>query len=179
MKTSVVDAITPKHGRQGDLVFVRVRHDITNSAGAPVLRELQDIVYRELPRPDAPVTPPSPPTRAAQWQHSITPDPVLLFRYSALSYNGHRIHYDREWAREEGYRNLVVHGPLTATLLLQAAKDDVAENHVSALSFRGLAPLVCGETIQLCGSAEGQSVELWACGPDSGVAMTVSLRLER
>src|SRR5262249_48879168 len=112
-RISTITAITQKEGRSGPLVFVTVRHEISTVAGLSLVEE-QDLVYRG----EGSSTPAAAPTDAV-WSRTIYPDDVLLFRYSALTFNGHRIHYDRRYCLEaEGYPGLVVHGPLIATLLL-------------------------------------------------------------
>ena len=115
-RRSTIRSVTHKAGRTGELVFVLVEHQIHNAHGL-ALTEAHDIVYRSAPQPDDPVPPPQTPPLAGQqaWSRTIVPDDVLLFRYSALTFNGHRIHYDRRYATEvEGYPGLIVHGPLIA-----------------------------------------------------------------
>ncbi|OGA02390.1 MAG: acyl-CoA dehydrogenase, partial [Betaproteobacteria bacterium RIFCSPLOWO2_02_FULL_62_17] len=121
-RVSTIENVSEKTGRTGALVFVKVRHEIhANGAASPSLIEHHDIVYREAARPGDPVPPPavnpSPAPASAAWENKWVPDDVLLFRYSALTFNGHRIHYDRRYVTEvEGYPGLIVHGPLIATL---------------------------------------------------------------
>lgn len=139
-RLSTVTSVEQKAGKSGDLVFVTVRHEIGGEDG-PAISEEQDIVYREAALPGAPEPKPVPAPAKAGWSFTIVPDPVLLFRYSALTFNSHRIHYDLDYVtREEGYPGLVVHGPLIATLLL----DGLARAHphvtVSGFSFRAMAP---------------------------------------
>ncbi|MET0208932.1 MAG: MaoC family dehydratase N-terminal domain-containing protein, partial [Burkholderiaceae bacterium] len=117
-RRSHIAGIDVKEGRSGALVFVVVRHEIANARGLAITEE-HDIVYREAPRPDAPVPPPTAAPGDAEFSREITADAVMLFRYSALTFNGHRIHYDRSYVTEvEGYPGLIVHGPLIATLLM-------------------------------------------------------------
>lgn len=163
-RVTTVDAIKPKRGASGDLLFVTLRHDIAAN-GVPAIREEQDIVFREpapaSPAPQAPT--PVAPAEPADVVRSVSPDPVLLFRYSALTFNAHRIHYDRDYARDvEGYAGLVVHGPLIATLLMDQAlrsAPDLAPRH---FAFRAEAPLIDGAPFDLCIAREGGAAKLWA-----------------
>ena len=140
-RSSRIAEVSGKSGRSGALVFVTVQHAIANAFGV-ALREEHDIVYREAPRADAPLQPPQAAPRDEAFGREIVPDPVLLFRYSALTSNGHRIHYDRDYARnEEGYRDLVVHGPLLATFLQDLARTARPAVRMRHFSFRGLAPV--------------------------------------
>ena len=165
--------VTGKQGRSGALVFVTVRHEIANSAGVAMTEE-HDIVYREMPVPgERPATPPRAPGTAS-WTQTIRPDDVLLFRYSALTFNGHRIHYDRRYVTEvEGYPGLVVHGPLIATLLLELARRERPNATVMRFSFRAVSPLfdVAPFTVNGVPAADGDSLSLWAANPDGGLAM--------
>jgi 3-methylfumaryl-CoA hydratase len=133
-RTSRIDDVRMKAGRTGVLVFVNVRHEIYGDNLLSITEE-QDIVYRDIPRPGEPtpvgVTAPD----NATWLRQIEPDEVLLFRYSALTFNGHRIHYDRRYATTvEGYPGLVVHGPLIATLLLDLLRRELPEVQVRSFS---------------------------------------------
>ncbi len=158
-----------KDGRSGRLVFVTLRHRHF-ADGALSIDEEQDIVYRDAgsaaaKAPEAP--------KDAAWSEPFTPDPVLLFRYSALTYNGHRIHYDVPYAREEeGYPDLVVHGPLTATLLMGAAEAH-AGRPLAGFTFRGVSPLFVDKPFRLSGGATdaGGKMDLWAEGPNASLAM--------
>ncbi|MBJ3777998.1 FAS1-like dehydratase domain-containing protein [Acuticoccus mangrovi] len=146
-RTSTVEDIKVKSGRTGTLVIVAVRHHYAVD-GRLLVDERQDIVYREDPDPDAPApTPPpaEPLTGAEGW--SLTPDTTLLFRYSAMTFNGHRIHYDLPYARDvEGYPGLVVHGPIQATLMLNLAVQRLGALP-SRFAYRGLSPLSAGTPI--------------------------------
>lgn len=162
-RVTTIGAIKPKRGASGDLLFVTLRHEIA-ADGVAAIREEQDIVYRE-PATSAPAPAPDAPSRAepADAVRRIVPDPVLLFRYSALTFNAHRIHYDRDYARDvEGYAGLVVHGPLIATLLIDHAQrivPDIAPRH---FSFRAEAPLTDGAPFDLCFVRAGDGARLWA-----------------
>jgi 3-methylfumaryl-CoA hydratase len=171
-RTSEIISIDQKHGRSGPLVLTTVRHTI-GDAGGPCVEEEQDIVYCEIPKSDK-----SPRQQATlpvdvQWQETFLPDAVTLFRYSALMFNAHRIHFDYPFTTEvEGYRGLLVHGPLTATVLLQAAKRNV-QRELASFRYRGLAPLFNDELITLAGrnTKQKNETELWAAGPSGMIAM--------
>jgi 3-methylfumaryl-CoA hydratase len=129
------------------------------------LLEEQDIVYRELSAKQVSSGQPSaqPAPAEAQWSREITPDPVLLFRYSALTFNSHRIHYDRTYCTAvEGYPGLVVHGPLTATLLLEALREHLRDQAVTAFSFRAIAALYDTAPFRVEGRIDGSEAQVWA-----------------
>lgn len=164
-KTTSIEAITPKDGRTGPLAFVTLRHDIHQS-GIHCLTEWHDLVYRQNPDASAatPAAPTAPVDEETNEDHSF--GATLLFRYSALTMNGHRIHYDRDYARGvEGYDGLVVHGPLLAQYLMQMAKRQLGA--LNSFSFRAVAPVMDFETASFCmkGSA------LWVRGPDGRLCM--------
>jgi len=177
-KTSRVQDVSLKQGKAGALVFVKVVHEV-HAGGQLVLRDAQDIVYREAARPGESAPPIAPPADAA-WSVEHRPDPVLLFRYSALSFNGHRIHYDQPYVtRVEGYADLVVHGPLIATLLLEAAQQRNPGRAVRGYAFKAVRPLTCGRLLRLRGhaaQADG-SVALWAEDEDGALLMQASATL--
>ena len=164
-----------KVGKRGSLWFVTVEHT-TSCDGRACIVEEQDIVYREATPPGAPAPRPEPHEAAAEWRSEVRPDTTLLFRYSALTFNGHRIHYDQAYARdEEGYPDLVVHGPLTATLLQQFALAQGQGRPLAAFDFRGVSPLFVGRPFHLEGRrAEDGSLVLWARGPDGELAMSAT-----
>ncbi|MBB4303237.1 3-methylfumaryl-CoA hydratase [Rhodobium orientis] len=171
-KTSEILDVASKTGRAGKLVFVTVKHSIS-TGGVLCIEEEQDIVYREAPAPGAPKpTPPAAP-ETSEWSAEFVPDPVLLFRYSALTSNGHRIHYDRPYATgEEGYPGLVVHGPLIATLLQGFAADCRPDEPLTGFSFRGMAPLFVDRPFRLeASTGDAGSLDVWARGPDGELAM--------
>ena len=174
----IVD-VTSKEGRSGPLVFVLVRHEISDRQGVAVVEE-HDIVYRESPKTgDRPPAPQSPPSGAA-WTREIRPDDALLFRYSALTFNGHRIHYDRRYATEvEGYPGLVVHGPLIATLLLDLLRRNLGDTNVTSLSFRAIRPLF--DTAPFCvygkAASDSPAAQLWAVDPEGWLAMDATVGL--
>lgn len=153
-RVSRVAAVSEKEGGSGRLAFVDVEH-VTKANGTIAVIETQTLVYRDAAAPDAPLSPPPPGEGAFSpegWDahRELTPDARLLFRYSALTFNTHRIHYDAPYAREvERYRGLVVHGPLTASLLLQLAARELGENRLRSFAFRGLSPAIAGEALHL------------------------------
>ena len=153
-RVSRVVSVSEKEGGSGRLAFVDVEH-VTRANGTVAVIETQTLVYREAAAPDAALSPPLPGEGVfdpAGWDahHTLTPDARLLFRYSALTFNTHRIHYDAPYAEQvERYRGLVVHGPLTASLLLQLAASELGENRLRKFSFRGLSPAIAGEPLHL------------------------------
>jgi 3-methylfumaryl-CoA hydratase len=153
-RVSRVASVSEKEGGSGRLAFVDVEH-VTKANGTIAVIETQTLVYREAAAPDAALSPPPPGEGAfdpAGWEatRTLTPDARLLFRYSALTFNTHRIHYDAPYAQGvERYRGLVVHGPLTASLLLQLAAATLGENRLRSFQFRGLSPAIAGEPLHL------------------------------
>jgi len=161
-RTSTIASVRAKSGRSGELVFVVVRHEIANERGL-ALSEEHDIVYREAARAGDPQPVPQSAPKDATWQRRIVPDPVLLFRYSALTFNGHRIHYDHPYVTQvEGYPGLVVHGPLIATLLVDLLRRETPDARLSKFSFRAVRPLFDTAPFFVCGKPEGRTVQLWA-----------------
>ena len=168
-RQSCVENTAHKTGRSGPLGFVTLRHEI-HQEGQLCVSEWQDLVYRNDPQPGiAPPPPPQAPIDEEVKQEARF-DTTLLFRYSALTFNGHKIHYDLDYAREvEGYRGLVVHGPLLAQMLmLMAAKRAPLEY----FSFRATSPLMHFETATLCQKGDA----LWVRGPDGRLCMTASTK---
>lgn len=164
-KRTAVESVTKKTGRTGRLAFVTLRHEIRQS-GDLAVTEWQDIVYREPPDGRAQVAPPAARTDEDDSQQACF-DTTLLFRYSALTFNGHRIHYDADYARDvEGYGGLVVHGPLLAQLLMQVASEKLGG--LSAFRFRATSALTHHEAATLCWSRDGA---LWVRGPDGRQCM--------
>ncbi len=163
-KRSRIESVTHQRGRSGEMVFVLVRHEVHNAHGL-CLTEEHDIVYRANARAHEPAPAPTAADTSAAWRRQIDPDDVLLFRYSALTFNGHRIHYDRRYVTEvEGYPGLVVHGPLIATLLIDLVARHASRAVVERFSFRALRPSFDGQPFFVCGqpSADGRHVRLWA-----------------
>ncbi len=177
-RTSKIVDVQFKEGRSGLLVFVLVRHEIADRRGI-ALTEEHDIVYREMSAPAAGIAPAKPaaaPDNAA-WERAIHPDDVLLFRYSALTFNGHRIHYDRRYATEvEGYPGLVVHGPLIATLLVDLVRSNLPRAKIARFEFRAVSPLFDTSPFSVCGKPEddGTTIRLWAKNATGGLAMTAT-----
>ncbi|PEQ13094.1 hypothetical protein B2G71_09760 [Novosphingobium sp. PC22D] len=158
-KTSTIVAVKEKTGRSGTLVFVTVRHQLDGGDGLAVSEE-QDLVYREPAAGAVPATIAAEPDESA-WHREVDPDPVLLFRYSALTMNGHRIHYDRPYAiGEEAYPALVVQGPLQATLLMHLAARNLTAP-VTGFEFRGQQPAFDGLPLHVCGEPEDGGARLW------------------
>lgn len=179
-RVSRVQSITHKAGRSGRLAFVVVRHEVHNAQGLAIAEE-QDLVYREPERAGAPAPEPLAAPTDAAWRRQIAPDPVLLFRYSALTFNGHRIHYDRDYAvQQEGYPGLVVHGPLIATLLADLACRHAPPNRTLAhFEYRALRPTFDLHPFVVNGAPEddGASLRLWAHDHAGGLTMRASARL--
>jgi 3-methylfumaryl-CoA hydratase len=178
-RTSVVHSVAAKTGLSGNLAFVTVKHDITHQ-GTTCITEEHDIVYRAMPQPGSPVPAPKPAPADALWSRTVRPDPVLLFRYSALTFNGHRIHYDRSYVTDvEGYPGLVVHGPLIATLLADLLQRHLPEARMSAFSFRAVGSLFDTEPFTLCGrpDPDGRKIHLWAQNMRGELAMLAEATL--
>jgi 3-methylfumaryl-CoA hydratase len=178
-RSTIID-IRSKTGGSGELVFVTVRHEFSEADAGPVLLvEEHDIVYRGT---SGPAVKPSETTPRGEWHRSLRPDAVMLFRYSALTFNGHRIHYDRDYAtKQEGYPGLVVHGPLTATLLLDLVQRMLPEARIEHFSFRGVSPVFDGNLLHLNGTppdAEGR-IALWAADQNERLAMQAEAVVSR
>ena len=171
-RTSTVADVSLKTGRSGSLVFVLVRHEIAGAAGDVALVEEHDIVYRDAPRPGETTPAPRPAPTASAWRRDIVPDDVLLFRYSALTFNGHRIHYDRRYVTgTEGYPGLVVHGPLLATLLVDLLARNIS-TPLARFTFRAVRPVFDIAPFAVCGGPSGPSAAaLWVRGGDGFLAM--------
>ena len=183
-RTSTIDDITVKTGRTGSLCFVRVRHEVSNQNGL-ALREFHDIVYRPNPVSAASVASPEATTSASYEEapissHSeiMTPTAPLLFRYSALTFNGHRIHYDRKYVTEvEGYPGLIVHGPLMATLLAGLGGKLNPDARISSFEFRALKPVFDLHPFKICaGALESDSMKLWVEDFEGHVTMKATMK---
>ena len=178
-RVSRIAAITARKGAGGPLVFVDIEHR-TSAGDALLVSETQTVVYRDAaPAGAAPVPPPPGPARfdPSGWAltRAIVPSSVLLFRYSALTFNSHRIHYDLAYARDaEGYRGLLVHGPLTASLLLDLARRHLGDNRLASFRFRALSPAIAGETLNLALRQTSDGLALAACAEDQRVIMEAS-----
>ena len=166
-RSEIVD-LSLKEGRSGPLAFVTVRHQVATDEGI-CIEEEQDIVYRAAPTPGAGSRPGEPAPREAAWRREMPPDPVLLFRYSALTFNGHRIHYDLKFTTEvEGYPGLVVHGPLLATLMVDLARRERPEARVARFEFRAQRPIFDTAPYVVAGAptADGTGAEGWVASVD-------------
>ena len=175
-KVSAVKKITQKQGRSGKLGFVLVEHQVFQN-GCLKLTEEHDIVYKQAPQTPTTVESVnkmlSPPDKAAQWEKAIAPTPVLLFKYSALTFNGHRIHYDAQFCKEDfGFPGLVVHGPLIATLLMELLRQHLPVSRVKEFSFRALGPIFVFQKFRVCACRDNAQVHLWAVNEDGLVTMS-------
>jgi len=161
-RTSRIADVTAKSGSTGQLCFVSVEHLMTTARGLAI-RERQDIVYRDMGgAPGAPAAKPAPPPSAAQHRETHMADPVLLFRYSALTFNGHRIHYDRDYVTKvEGYPGLIFHGPLQAAFIVELAAKLRGGTPPKKISYRGVQPLFEGSEFSVNANDNGASMELW------------------
>ena len=186
-RTSHVASVAHKNGRSGELLFVTVVHELHNAKGL-ILTEEQDIVYCAMSRPDAPAPAPVPASASApltaqapaDWERELTPDEVLLFRYSALTFNSHRIHYDRPYATQvEAYPGLIVHGPLIATLLLDLVRREAPSGFVRRFEFKAVRPSFAGNPLRLRGQPQNNgTVRLWAQDPEGWLAMQATAEIE-
>ena len=177
-RTSTIADVSLKEGRTGPLVFVLVRHEV-RAGEAVALVEEHDIVYRDLAKAGEAAPAPRPAPAGASWRRDIHPDDVLLFRYSALTFNGHRIHYDRRYVTKvEGYPGLIVHGPLIATLLADLVRRRT-EAPMTRFRFRAVRPLFDVADFSVCGAPmpDGHRVALWAEGADGFLAMEAEAEL--
>lgn len=166
-------SIDARQGKSGKLVFIGQRFSIYAGTSLAIEEDFQS-VFREDPEPGAPAVEPPAAPEGAQWTRTIDPDPVLLFRYSAVTYNGHRIHYDRPYTTQvEGYPDLIVHGPLTATLLMELARDSNPDRRIASYSFRAVSPLYSPAKFTIAGKpgSDGKSATFWASNPQGRLAM--------
>jgi len=171
-RESEILSVEPKSGRSGTLVFVTVRHTI-KAAGTIAIIEEQDIVYREAAQKGEPLPPGKPAPGNAAWSRRVMPDSTLLFRYSALTFNGHRIHYDKDYAtNEEHYPGLVVHGPMQATLLLDLCRQN-ARRTLKQFEYRAQHPLFAGRAFTVNGNfdAAASQADLWTANDAGNYAM--------
>ncbi|MFC6674194.1 FAS1-like dehydratase domain-containing protein [Marinobacterium aestuariivivens] len=177
-RLSTVADVSAKEGKSGSLVFLTLRHEYEGSNGL-ALTEEQDLVYRDNPPPGAPVPAPKQAPDNADWSRRILPDPTLLFRYSAVTLNAHRIHYDFPYVTEtEGYPGLIVHGQLIATLLLHLAQSNRPNGEIEEFEFRAMSPLFCNQPFFVEGvpQASGREGDLWARTEAGGLAMKADIR---
>ena len=172
-RDSIIQDVTVKQGRTGTMVFVTVKTGLTSPRGLAITEE-QDLVYREAPAPGAPPQPPQPAPGKAVWTRTVTPDPVMLFRYSALTFNGHRIHYDKPYVTQvEGYPDLIMNGGLTTLLVFELARTH-ASSPIRHITSRNVRALFVNQPITLGGepSADNKTAKLWALNPEGALALT-------
>ena len=180
-RVSTIMGVQRKEGRSGALIFVQVRHQVfCNAAPQAALTEFHDIVYRGAAQAGEVAPAPRAAPGSSSWQRSIVPDDVLLFRYSALTFNGHRIHYDRRYVTAvEGYPGLVVHGPLIATLLMDVLRRNRPDGVVASFEFRALRPTFDLHPFSVHGEpeADGKTVHLWARDHEGWLTMEATAEL--
>lgn len=176
-KVSTVKSVSHKQGGTGNLVFVVVEHDIY-SGDTLAISDTQNLVYREDPDPNAPPPKPMAPPATAAFSREVNPDPVLLFRFSALTFNGHRIHYDRDYAvNEEGYPGLVVQGPLSAILLLDLVRTELPGVEIEHYDYRAVRPLIDGNPFQIQGCRSEDGLSLWVVDHEGAMTMQANAKL--
>ena len=180
-RTSTISEIKEKSGRTGNLIFVKVRHEIRrNGAQSVALTEHHNIVYRDAPKAGDVAPPPLAAPVDWAWERQIVPDDVLLFRYSALTFNGHRIHYDRKYVTEvEGYPGLIVHGPLIATLLMDLLRRNIPGATVARFEFKAVRPTFDINPFSVHGqpSPDGKTIHLWGRDHDGWLTMDATATL--
>ena len=171
--------LTEKSGGTGTLVFATVTSRVVGADGLALEDERRTVFREEVKRGERNQAPRREPAPAdVPWRRTVTPDPVLLFRFSALTFNSHRIHYDRPWATDvEGYPGLVVHGPLTTTLLIDFARDHNPGRRIVAYATQARAPLFDTAPFELRGRPTGTGCECWAVTPEGTVAMSADVEL--
>jgi 3-methylfumaryl-CoA hydratase len=170
-RTSRITDVTIKTGSTGTLCFVSVEHNISSPRGVAI-RERQDIVYREMTTTQATTTKAPPPPPQAQHRETYVSDPVLLFRYSALTFNGHRIHYDRDYVTAvEGYPGLIFHGPLQATFIIEMAAKLRGGKAPKKFTYRGVQPLFEGSEFSINANETEAGMELWTANAEGQPAM--------
>lgn len=178
-RTSTIKGIEHKSGRSGSLVFITVQHEISVN-GTVRISEEQDIVYRDAPQAGALAASPTRAPEGEVWHREFNADPVLLFRYSALTFNSHRIHYDLPYVTEqEGYPGLVVHGPLIATLLADLVREKCPDAALRAFAFKAVRPTFAGQAFSVCAkpSDDGTTIDLWAKDHEGYLTMRATASL--
>jgi 3-methylfumaryl-CoA hydratase len=179
-RVSTISNVTSKDGRSGALCFVSVKHEISGPDGLATSDEHQT-VYRAEAAPGAPAPKPQPAPADADWSRAIHPTPVMLFRFSALTNNSHRIHYDRTYVTEvEGYPGLLVHGNLTATLLLDLFRREMPDATLKTFNLRAIAPLYDINDFSVSGKIgdDGASGTLWAANHEGALAQQADITFE-
>lgn len=171
IRTSEIRSVEPKTGSSGNMVFVTVLHTYSGPRGHAFVEE-HDIVYREAPKPGEKPRPPKPAPADATWTKAILADPVLLFRFSALTFNGHRIHYDQPYVTgTEGYPGLIVHGPLMGMLQLELARRSNSAKVPASFEFRALSPVFAGATLTVGARNETDgSLTTWIANESGGLS---------
>ena len=173
-RRSTIQEVVRKTGRSGELCFVVVRHEFWHAATLKMTEE-HDIVYREDHDKNAPASTPAPAPKDADARAQITPTNVMLFRYSALTFNSHRIHYDVEYCRSvEGFPDVIVHGPLTATLLAGMAWEQRGGALLREFEFRAVSPLFGGVPFTIARKESGAGLRLWAANERGELAMSAT-----
>lgn len=180
-RTTALGSVVEKNGSRGRLVFVDVEREYA-VGGEPAVRSVWHDVFLEAADPDAPARASRPePTvvAAADWREELTPDARQLFRFSALTFNTHLIHYDRAWAREvESLPDLLVHGPLTRILLMDAARRNTPDRVPVRLDVRAIAPVLVDRTLRIAGRTTGDMTRVSAVDPDDVVLATADIDWE-
>ncbi len=177
-RDSEIVSVEPKSGNTGQMVFVTVRHKISGNGKLAIVEE-HDIVYRQAAQPGDKPPAPKPAPTDGQWRRDVAPDPVLLFRFSALTFNGHRIHYDLPYVtQEEGYPGLIVHGPLMGLMMLELGRRTLPQRQVTAYEFRALSPVFHTTPFTVCAKpqetgpngAAGNGLVTWIARHDGALA---------
>lgn len=170
-RSSRIKSIEPKTGSTGSMVFVTVEHTVSGPRGVSFVED-HDIVYREAPKPGEKQREPRPAPTDATWTKKIMADPVLLFRFSALTFNGHRIHYDQPYVTGvEGYPGLIVHGPLMGMLQIELARRSNPDRTAASFEFRALSPVYAGSAFSVQARREGDgSITTWIADGKGGLA---------
>ena len=172
-RVSRIERVHHTSGRSGELLFVKVQHRFSNARGL-CLEEAHDIVYRPLAHSTATTAPGIAPAHSAVWQQTVVPDDVLLFRYSALTFNSHRIHYDRRYVTQtEGYPGLIVHGPLMATLMVELLRNH-SHRHIQRFDFKAIKPAFeCADqrALRICAHPDGDQVHTWVQDHEGDLCM--------
>jgi 3-methylfumaryl-CoA hydratase len=176
-RESTIQNIESKEGRTGPMVFVMVKTEIHGPRGLAIV-ELQNIVYRANPEPGAKAPEPQAAPMPAKWEKPVTPDTVMLFRFSALTYNGHRIHYDLPYVTQvENYPGLIVNGGLTTLMMFELARAH-AGRPIARFASRNVSPLFVGRRLRVCGApVDGNKIKLWVVNDQGGLALTADAEL--
>jgi 3-methylfumaryl-CoA hydratase len=175
-RRSTIADVVDKSGRNGPMTFVTILHEISTATGL-AYTERQNVVYLGPPAEGAGAAPRKPDILPVpEWTETVEFDPVMLFRYSALTFNGHRIHYDRDYAMsKEGYRDLVVNGGLTSLFLLELARRKLAVP-IRSYQMRALSVVLAGRPVQLCGRPTAEGAELWAVDSEGTTLMKIEVQ---